>query len=586
MKITTTCIATLAAAALTCVPAFSQSDDFGFGDFGSGSDSAENSSSFGDFGDFGDFGGSASGGSSADTALTINGTVEANARAYVRKGSLETDSENPDSTVYADSLDDLQKFPVESDPKLTLKLGYSGANTDFSGKLKFSKTVLEDYNQDILEEFTARLYLGDWQFEAGKMKIVWGKGDKIHVLDNFNANDYTDYIIPDYIDRRIAEPAFRAVYSTSSGVKVEGVYTPMMTADRLATSGVWKPAALTTLTGSVKSTATEAVAKAFSNYTTLTATVGTLSALAAEAQAGDTAAAAAYTAALSSAGYASLDEAKAALSSAGTSYLYALNSASSLSADSLYPDTQQLKDRQASLRTTFTLGSVDLGLSYYYGHYKQPTVNKVQLAKYIADYMAKGGSSDLDTGIEYDQVQTFGLEGAAILLGRLNSRFELAYNLTKDVAGDDPWVKNNSIGWVAGFDVDLPINEMNFNIQTQGSYILHNKKIDDDEGLSALYKAAGIHGAEYDADGIYTNNKIIVDITDSYNHDKVKVDVKGIYGIERKDLIVIPTLTLNPHDDFTLNFSGLCIWSADSDKSEFAGWLNNDFFEISAKYQF
>ncbi len=590
MKLSKISACAFVATAFLSAQAFSQADDFGFGDLSSDTTSgstAESSDGFGDFGDFGDFGSSSSGSSSSgSSSVTINGSVEANARAYVRKST-----ENADSTVYADSLDDIQKFPVESDPSLSLDLVYSGANTEFSGTFAFSKDILEDYPEDMLEEFTARLYMGNWQFEAGKMKIVWGKGDKLHVLDNFNANDYTDYIIPDYIDRRIAEPAFRAVYSTASGIKVEGVYTPMMTADRLATSGVWKPVALTTLESGVKDSATNIVKSAYSNYTSLTATVGTLSALATEAQveaaSGSTGTATtAYTAALASAGYSSLDEAKAALQSASETYLYALTAATSLSASDLYPDTQKLKYGQAGLRSTFSVGSVDLGLSYYYGHYKQPTVNKIQLASYISDYMANGGSSDLATGIEYDQLQVFGIEGATILFGSFNSRFEFAYNLTKDVSGDDPWVKNNSIAWVAGFDKDLPISELNINIQTQGSYILNSDKIDSDEGLAAAYKAAGYHGAEYDENGIYTNNKIVVAITDSYNHEKVKVDLKGIYGIEREDLIVIPTLTINARDDFTLNFSGLVIHSFDKDKSEFTGWLNNDFFEISAKYQF
>jgi len=98
--------------------------------------------------------------------------------------------------------------------------------------------------------------------------------------------------------------------------------------------------------------------------------------------------------------------------------------------------------------------------------------------------------------------------------------------------------------------------------------------------------AVGKYDCQYDADGIYTNNKIIVDITDSYNHEKVKIDLKGIYGIERKDLIVMPTLTIKAADDLTCNFSGLVIHSFDEDKSEFTGWLDNDFVEFSVKYQF
>ncbi|MCR5723870.1 MAG: hypothetical protein K6G80_02135 [Treponema sp.] len=566
-------ILVLTAAALVSSAAFAQ-DDFGFGFDTPASDTATQSTD--GFGDFGDFGGSSGSSGSASPTVTINGTVEANARMYVRKGAPETDAENPDSTVYADSLDDVQKFPTESDPSVSLDLAYSGANTEFEGTLAFSKSILEDTPEDVLEAVTARLYLGNWQFEAGKMKLVWGKGDKLHVLDNFNANDYTDYIIPDYIDRRIAEPAFRAVYSTANGVKIEGVYTPMMTADRLASSGVWKPAKMTTLENSITSIVKSNLAYYAANQSLTEASFAQAYA-AYSADPSNTTAQTAFA------------TAKTAYATATENYLTYLSYSNELASDSssLYPDTQKLKYGQAGLRTTFSIGSVDLGLSYYYGHYKQPTAN---LKNFIATTVAGDDIKALPE-IDYDQLQVFGIEGATILFGSLNSRFELAYNLTKDVAGDDPWVKNNSIAWVAGFDKDLPINEVNINIQTQGSYILNNGKIDDDEltgnaTVDAALHAKGIHGAEYDADGIYTNNKIVVAITDSYNHEKIKVDLKGIYGIERKDLIVMPTLTVNPHDDFTLNVSGLVIHSFDKDKSEFAGWLNNDFVEISCKYQF
>lgn len=106
----------------------------------------------------------------------------------------------------------------------------------------------------------------------------------------------------------------------------------------------------------------------------------------------------------------------------------------------LYPDTQKLKYTQAGLRLTGTFGSFDWGASYYYGHYKQPS----------ADLSATilSGKTTMPS-LEYDWKQTFGLE-AATVLGRFNLRGELAYNLTDDVAGDNPWVHNNSIAWLAG----------------------------------------------------------------------------------------------------------------------------------------
>ena len=53
-----------------------------------------------------------------------------------------------------------------------------------------------------------------------------------------------------------------------------------------------------------------------------------------------------------------------------------LQTMSSFSANELYPDDlKTLKYGQAGARLTGTLGGIDWGASYYYGHYKQPSAN-------------------------------------------------------------------------------------------------------------------------------------------------------------------------------------------------------------------
>lgn len=497
-----------------------------------------------------------------DPTVTIGGKVEMNARAYV-------DQRDADDDRY-----DVKDWETAVFPTGKLFFNYSGLSSDVSMTVKLDKTSIYDgYYWDILDEFTARAYVGNAQLEAGKMRVVWGKGDKLHVLDNFNANDYTDYIIPDYIDRRISEPMFRAVYSTNNNIKFEGIWTPMMTVDRLASSGIWQPKASKKLTETVTNLI-------------MTNAVTALSA-------GD------WPTALS---------------------------CLTFDANSLYPNTQTLEYCQAGARMTFTAGSVDLGFSYYYGHNKQPSANTsslingtaagVMMQKIAAipaatktklgitpavesaanGILARHVNSVSVPELDYDMVQIFGFEGAGVLFGRLNSRFEVAYNLTKDIAGDDPWIHNNSIGWVAGFDIDLPLHNINLNIQNNGKYILNNDKIGDESfrpfdgtALQAFSSLMNYSYEEYDVDydptGHYTNNKIVVDITDTWNHEKIKLDLKGIYGIERGDLLIMPTLTFIVKDDFSLNLSGLCIWTKDSD-SEFDGWENNSFAQIGVKYQF
>lgn len=449
-------------------------DDFGF--------------DFGDDGgfDFGGDGASSGGIAAALSAISLNGDASLAGRVYV------------DRRDDGDSRLKVGDFPTAVFPSLKLGIAYSGASTDFSGTIKLDRTSLGGgYYADILDEFTARVYVnGNLQLEAGKMKVVWGKGDKLHVLDNFNANDYTDYIIPDYIDRRIAEPMFRAVYTTDGGIKFEGIYTPTMTGDRYATSGVWIPGKMT-----------KAVDK-------LNAMLD------------------------------KKDDEKIRLS------------------DLDYPDTFAFKYGQAGIRSTFTLGPVDLGVSYYYGHNKQVSVD-------LSPIISK--QSELPK-LRYDRMQVFGLEAAAVLW-KFNTRAEFAYNLTADTAGDDPWVKNNSIGWVVGFDIDLPLHNVNVNLQNQGSYVLRNDKI------------KGESDTDYDADGRYSNNKLVLAVTDSWDHEKTKLDVKAIWGIERGDVIVLPKLTRTLLDGFDVSLSGMFIWCKDED-SEFDGWQHNSFVTVGARYQF
>lgn len=503
-----------------------------------------------------------------EPTVTLSGSVSAAGRVY-------TDQRDKNNEVL-----DLQDSLTEGNPSVKIGADYSGSSSDVSIKFKFDKFSLGDYKEDIVEEFTARAYLGNFQLEAGKMKVVWGKGDKLHVIDNFNANDYTDYIIPDYIDRRIAEPMFRVVYSTPSNVKLEGIWTPMMTADRLASDGVWEPNAMKTLTNVVSGIVKH-------NYALgLAVSLGTHD-------------------------YGALID--------------GLQTMSSFTSDNLVgDDIHSIKYGQAGARTTFTLGHFDLGLSYYYGHNKQPSVNLdkfvTQVGTFVTNWVstnyadivaaktqmatdpsgltpeqiallkkAEEAQNDPATfalnydtqeyaypELNYDQVQVFGLEMATVLW-KFNIRAEGAYYLTKDTAGDNPWIHNNSVQWVAGFDIDMPWTNMNLNVQTQGKYILNSNKIK--EGAYAAYDV------DKDASGKYTNNKIVVNLSDSYNHDNVKVEVSGIYGIERKDILVMPALTIRAADDFSIKASGLWIHAPDED-CEFYGWGNNSFAQLSCKYLF
>ncbi len=526
---------------------FGDGDSFGSDDsFGSFDD--DSFGSFGDdsFGSFGDDG-------SSSSALTFSGDLSLDARYYFSKEESKQFLSGLRATTSApifdrDSKGERIRFfdtTLKAIPKAKIGIKYSGSMSEASLSVNLTEQTLKDYHEDIIDELIIRGYFLDnaLTVEGGKMKIVWGKGDKLHVLDNFNADDYTDFIVPDYIDRRISTPMFRVVYSqaSASALSLEGVFTPFMPKDRFAKKdSMWIPAAYKKLASSIESLVMAKVA------------AGKMS----------------------------------------------LADAANFDSDDLSPDLYNLKYAQAGLRLTGTASSFDWGVSYYYGHYKQPsanaeeTVTMMNLATLLPAAMAAGNASEvarlselrtkyLTSGIslpklEYDRKQTFGIE-AATVLGRFNLRAEACYNLTDDFSGTDPWVHNNSVGWLFGFDMDIPISNININIQEIGNYILKN-----DQMTKGLFKELDV---DYDPKGRYTNDKFVINISDSWMHDKLKPEVTVMWGIERGDIIVQPKVAYSPTPELTLSLSGMYIYCRD-EYSEFYEWKNNDFVNFGIRYQF
>ena len=606
-------IFTLAALSLAT---FSFADDFDFG---------------GDSGD--DFGGS-SFEESSTPAVAISGEVGAETRAWA--GAKNKDSGKYDTKAYKGAYD-LSKTEMDAGAYANLELNYEGDYTGANLKLKLDSSTLTENHEDIIDELYANgsFKEGKFQLKAGKMKEVWGKGDKVHVLDNFNANDYSDFIFPDYIDRRLGEVMFKATANLSwdYNLKLEGIFTPWMTADRFAGEDSFLyPAAQKTLTNTVAGIVKHNAA--IDLDTTLNST--------------------------NSSKYGELVD--------------GLQTMSSFSANELYPDDlKTLKYGQAGARLTGTLGGIDWGASYYYGHYKQPSANlgayinsisaavsnwsqtdngkkfietkygteiKKRVTALVPGYATAMASSveagktytllddssvtviDAATGqkvavdlatrkataevttavvtenaqtiaaasnqeldlpsLNYDQLQVFGLE-AAFVLWKLNTRWEFAYNLTEDIAGDDPWVKNNSLAWVAGFDIDIPIHNLNLNVQETGTFILKNNKIKD--GAFAQYDV------DYNSDDKYTKNKLIVLLSDKWLNEKLTTEVQGIYCIEDKGYMVAPKIEYNVSEGLTFGLRGVYL-HCDNKNGEFYNFTadseNNDkaFIELTAKYQF
>lgn len=563
MKITKILTFAVLSAALAGNLAADDFDDFGFDDFGSDSSSSSGSSSL---------------------PVEFSGKLSLDVRDYLMAGDV-------------DGIGDTK---ITATPNAKLGINYDGGKAGADLQLKVNEDTIKNHPIDVIDELTLSAYLGNLTLTAGKMKVVWGKGDKLHVIDNFNADDYSDFIIPDYLDRRISTPMIRGVYAvplnsrTVSNVMIEGVYTPIMPVDRFG-SGVWTPAKSQALNSVVKSTATQNLANItqakveanqlaskfntlYTEYTALAAAGASVADTANATYAGiqklildniDTLKKYGYNGQITSIEPALKEYVKVTESA----YLLALNNSSSL-AGGVYPDTNKFEYGQAGLRLTGSIGQVDLGVSYYYGHYKQPSVNGLQLTNYVNEYLAKGSSGT--KFLAYDRKQTFGLEFSTILW-KFNLRGEGCYNLTDDTAGDDPWVHNNSIQWLGGFDIDLPFWDANLNVQETGTYILKNDKIED-----GLFKA---YDVDYSSTG-YSNNKLVVNFTTSFLNGKLAPEVTALYGFEHKDLVVMPKVTIKPASSFKIIGSGLAMWTNDEKESEFGEWHKNSFIQLGAEVSF
>ncbi len=514
--------ATMAAFAATAVmaddiPSFDTPSDGSVPSFGDAS---------GDIPGFGSDSGSASspGFGAASSALAISGEGGASPRWFLAGAS------------------DIEDRAVQMDPYFRLNFSYSGSIGEIDAKLKVNERILKDNPEDVIDELTLRAYLGDFVLEAGKMKLVWGKGDKVHVLDNFNSDDYSDFIFPDYIDRRIAVPMVHVAYNMVNGTRLEGAYTPYMTPTRYASSGPWVP-----------------------EHTLLSAWDS--------AHAGAQYMAAGYTAA----GLLDLsDYAEPTLSSFLSAYNYSATGYYDFYKDNI-PNTKTLKYGQFGFRATGTVGSFDWGASYFYGRMKDASMDGTELAKLMllagsANAFASGKFS-VGQLYDYDRMQVFGLEGATVL-GGFNFRAELGYYLTDDVDDDDPYVHNNSLQWVFGFDRDLPWNNLNVNIQTQGKYILHGDDVKDN----------GVGDVDYNGEKAWVQNRLVLDVTDSWMHEKLKPELKLVWNIELKDVVVMPQVSYQLMEGLDVSLAGLYIYSGDN--GQFYDFKDNSFVQVGAVYKF
>ena len=147
---------------------------------------------------------------------------------------------------YSSDYNNIIESNIDIYPEINLNLDYIGERSEFHGSMEFSghpdfrdqNTISLDMQQ-IIDEAYFCLYLNRFNLETGYIKFIWGKDDKVFTFDNINASDYTDFINPLYIDRKIAETLIK--FNIPFGIQgmVETVYAPVFTPDIYPVNGEW-----------------------------------------------------------------------------------------------------------------------------------------------------------------------------------------------------------------------------------------------------------------------------------------------------------------------------------------------------------
>lgn len=411
--------------------------------------------------------------------VSINGEINIGINSYISDDVLE------------------EELDVVTEGSITLS--YTGTMGDITIKTKLTPDSIT------LDECFTNIYFDYFNLEAGILKTVWGKGDKLHVVDLLNPTDYSSYFTNDYLENKIAVPTLKVNVPLGISGLLELVYIPVLEGDNIPTSGRWVPGEVTEMKSRLTSlveTGSETV------YSETYAAV--------------------YEATLLNGGTA-VAAGGAASGAAMAATLKFIQDNSDIS--SYYPDTDSLSYSQAAVRVTTSVKGMDLGALYYYGYDKQPSFNMEKLK------------------FEYEKLQMIGLEFSTALYG-FNLRAEGAYYVMDD--------SDDSLNYLAGFDYNIPLNNLNLNTQIKGNYLLHSDE--DNENL------------------------LVVKLSDSYNHEKITASVTALYYLENEDIMIKPEFTTTLGDTLTLNISSGIFTGVNN--TMLGQYDDNDYISLNLQYMF
>jgi hypothetical protein len=372
-----------------------------------------------------------------------------------------------------------------------------------------------------LDELYIDAYMNKFSAGIGYKKLTWGKADSFGPLDIVNPFDYTNF--GDMLDIRgmkIARPLLNASWSSGNS-KVEGVFVPFFLGHRFGTEGRWAPAQLASIPNAI------------------------------------------------------IDGINNANNAAGGSLLTPDQIAAIAPAISAQvPETfnfesSEPKYMQAGLRFSTTTGPVDWGLQYFYGVLPRPTVDQQEIANSIGQIAQSGGSVPdgiFDSMFKYNRYHQLGADYAQVL-GGFNIRAEAAFHLMENYA-DSKGPVHPFLGWSVGFDRNI-FSGITLNVQGSGAVHLF------DEGIDT--SGIGIKQGKRSA------TRLLAMLQRNFLRDELTVQCAGIYNIEDKDFLVLPSVEWT-RNNLSLGLTG-GFFGGDS-AGEFGQFVDNSFLNVKLGYSF
>ena len=528
-----------------------------------------------DFGDWGEEGGSDLFSEElADTNEIMDkeeGLVIESKLSYTNRGIIDNDK--------------ILESKIENMPELECTLKYKKDFSEVIARILFN----EENKGGELTEGEISLFYDNFVLKLGKMKVTWGKGDKVHVLDNLNSANLIDPN-KEYIDSKIAKDMIKVDYYLKDGI-LELVYIPYFVPDKFALEGKWSPEIIKQMNLAFEGLGLDLESELNKEPKLENSQFG-----------------ARFTQTIKDIDlgfsvYSGYYKQPTVNKKAAEKLALTSDKAKNLESDQIdiFAKNAEITATTEGVKQQVSAGLIANGINpgdatydttfdnLYQAAYNekvQPLQNellfKTQAIGRLTEELKEDSYYNVldenwknefvnDLNLHYDRVTVLGAEFATIKLG-MNLRGELAYNLTEDIDGNDPCVKNNSIGYVLGGDKDFPINNLNINVQIKGNYIVNNSEI------------KGNYDTDYNKDDKYLSNSLIAVIADKYFNERVNPQLTVVYNVRDEDYVISPELELELLDSTEINIK-YTAFSGDAGTT-YGDFKNLDYLQTEIKYFF